>query len=152
MDVKKIRKSSIELTEVVIGLILFLGIFTGMYLYLNSNINSSGATIDTRYQETYTKLNSTNTKLTSNINEIKDAFSKMTEADNTWQVAWNGIKGIAETLKLPINFLYTALQLMNVSFTALDYIPEWVKVAVGGMITAIILFIVIGLLKGEQKM
>ena len=148
---KKI-KSAVTLTEVVLGLILFIGIFTGMFLYLNKNMTDSGYTMDTKYTDAYTKLNGTRNNLDTNIIKIKSAFANTTEADSTWQVAWNGFKGIGETLKLPITFLSTALETMNISFISLDYVPEWAQTLIGMAITVLILFLVIALLKGEQRM
>ena len=151
MDNKKI-KSAVTLTEVVIGLILFIGIFTGMFLYLNKNMTDSGYTIDPKYTDAYNKMNETRVDLEDNVQAIKESFENIGEADSTWQVAWNGFKGIGETLKLPINFLDTTLQATNISFISLDFVPEWAKALIGLGITVLIVFLILALLKGEQRM
>ena len=152
MDLKKVKKSATTLTELVFGLIVFIGVFTGLFLWLNYNITDSGSTMDGRYSEAYNQLNITSSNINENVNDIKNSFEKISEADSSWQVAWNGFKALGETLKLPINFLDSALQAMNITFVSLDYIPEWTKVMIGAMITALIVFLVLALLKGEQRM
>jgi hypothetical protein len=152
MDAKKIKKSTVNLTSFVFGLILFLGIFTGMFLWLNKNVNDSGNTIDDKYTNAYNQLNSTQSELDDNIESIKESFTNIGEADNTWQVAWNGFKALGETMKLPINFIDTVLQELHITFIALDYVPEWFKTLAGMAITALVVFLVLALLKGESNM
>ena len=156
MDAKKINsriKKPATLTGVVFGLIFVIGIFTGMFLWLSHNTSNSGVNLDSKYTEAFNQLNgSTQAKLSNNINDIKDSFNNIKEADSTWQVAWNSLLGLSSTLKLPINFMATALEAMNISMVGIDYVPEWFKVLAGIGITALILFIVIAILKGEAKM
>lgn len=149
---KTIRKSS-SMTGVVLSVILLIGIFTGMFLWLNANVNDSGVTMDSKYTDAYTRLNtSTRTGLYKNINEIKESIQNIGEADSTWQVAWNGFKALGETMKLPISFLGSTLEAMNITFISLDFIPEWAKALIGMAITIFIVFILLSILKGDAKL
>jgi hypothetical protein len=152
MAYKKIRKSA-TMTGIVLSLILLLGIFTGMFLWLNKNVTDSGITMDAKYTEAFGKLNgTTQTGLYDNINDIKNAIENIGEADSTWQVAWNGFKALGETLKLPISFLTTALSAMNITFISLDFVPKWVKTLSEMAITIFIVFILLSILKGDPKL
>jgi hypothetical protein len=152
MAYQKIRKSA-TMTDIVLSLILLIGMFTGMFLWLNSNIEDSGVTMDAKYTDAFNQLNgSTQTGLYNNINSIKNAIENIGEADSTWQVAWNGFKALGETLKLPISFLSSAIGAMNIGFISLDFIPEWVKALAGMAITVFIVFILLSILKGDPKL
>lgn len=149
---KKIRKSA-TMTDVVLALILVIGIFTGMFLWLNKNVEDSGITMDEKYIEAFNQLNgSTQTGLYNNIQNLKDAINNIGEADSTWQVAWNGFKALGETLKLPINFLSSTLEAMNITFVSIDFIPEWAKTLIGMAITIFIVLLLLSILKGDPRL
>ena len=153
MDIKTIRKSAVTMTDVVLSLILVIGIFTGLFIWLNKNVADSGAVMDSKYTEAFNQMNgSTQSGLYSNINSLKDAINNIGEADSTWQVAWNGFRALGETLKLPINFLTTALESMNITFVALDFIPEWAKALIGMAITIFIVLLLLSILKGDPRL
>ena len=152
MVIKKIKKSSINLTDFVIMLIMFIGMFTGLFLWLNYNVIDSGQQVDEKYTETYNQFNVTRSEIDDNVNAIKDSFKEIGEADSSWQVAWNGFKALGETMKLPINFITQALQSLDLTFIAIDYIPEWAKLMFGSILTVFIVLLILALLKGEQRM
>jgi hypothetical protein len=143
---KKIAQSS--LTGVVFSLLLVIGIFTGMFLWLQSNANNSGVAVDPKYNDTYTKLNDAREGLDDNVQEIKDAVSGITEADNAVQVAWNGLKSLGSTLKLPIKIIDTATQTYEAVEINLDIIPDWVGTLIVIGLLAFGIFLVLAILAG----
>lgn len=152
MDTKKIRKSA-TLTGLVISIIFAIGLFTGLYLWLNYNAVDSGYSLDDKYILAYETLNdSTVNKLSNNVNEIKDALGNVTEAKTTIQVALNGFKGLGSLLKLPFTLVATTLELWSVGSSSLEMVPLWVKTLVLIAITAFIVFLIVANLKGEGKM
>lgn len=146
---KTIRKSA-DLTGLVLIIILVLGSFSAMFLYWQKNADDSGVTIDTKYNETYQNLSAAQTDLDKNVQAIKDNYNNMTEAETAFQVAWNGLKGLGNTLKLPISFLSTALATYTAFDYSLDYIPTWIKTLVVIGITAFIIFLLLAVLRGRK--
>ena len=120
---------------------------------LNKNAVETSHTLDTKYSQAFNELNgSMTTRLDDNVQEIKTALDNIGEADSTWQVAWNGFKALGSTLKLPISLLTTSMGVVEAGMTPLDYIPTWVKTLSIVGITALIVFLILSLLKGENKM
>lgn len=156
MALKKInirsRKGAATLLSIVLALIIGLAIFFGGYLYWQKNAESAGLTVDSQYSDTYVNLNASYTTLDNNVNDIKNNIDSIREADNTWEVAWNGLKGLGNTIKLPISFTSTTFD----AFQALggpvqERMPSWVYGLVGLGIIAVVVLIVLANLKGEGK-
>ena len=154
MDIKKIniRKNSFTLTSLVVMLVLVIGLFIGMFNWWNENAGSAEINIDSKYSDTKLNLTATQTSLENNVNDIKDNLNNIKEADNTFQVAWNGLKGLGNTLKLPISLITTGIETYTTLELSLDYIPNWVKALTLIGITAIIVFLILSILKGDPKL
>jgi hypothetical protein len=149
MAIKTIKKAN-TLTGLVISILLGIGFFTGMFLFWNYNATESGQVIDSKYNNTYTNLTAYQTPLDNNVQEIRNAMNKLTSADNTWQVAWNGFIGLGQVLKLPISMITTALGVYSSLEGSLDIVPSWVTALIFIGITAVIVFLILSNLKGEQ--
>lgn len=149
MVIKTIKKAN-TLTGLTISILLGIGFFTGMYLFWSYNATESGLAIESKYNNTYSNLTYYQTPLENNIQDIRDAMNKLASADNTWQVAWNGFVGLGNILKLPISMISTALGVYSSLEGSLDVIPSWVTGLVFIGITAVIVFLILSNLKGEQ--
>lgn len=152
MAFKKMKKGMNTLTNVVMILILVLGIFFGAYLYIAENVESAGLELDSKYEGAYDNLTTASTDLEENVEEIKTNFDDIKEADNTFEAAWNGLKGLGATLKLPINFVNTVLTTWTSMVPVLDIVPGWVLPLVFIGLLALIVFLVLKILKGEPNM
>lgn len=150
MAYKTIKKSAASLTGLVFSILIVLGIFSAMFLYWQANAESAGVTIDSKYSETYANLTSAQDDLDNNVQAIKDNYESMKEAETAFQVAWNGLKGLGNTMKLPISFLTTALATYTAFDYSLDYIPTWVKTLVIIGLTAFIVFLLLSVLRGRS--
>ncbi len=154
MDIKKInmRKNSSTLTGLVIVILLTLGFFIGLYTFLEDSVDESGNTLDDKYSSTFSNLSETQSNLKGNIDNIKDNIEAIREADNTFLVAWNGFKGLGNTLLLPVTLVTTGIETYTVLEFSLDFIPLWVKsLAIIG-ITTVIIFLILSILKGEPRL
>lgn len=138
------------LTTVVVTVLIVIALFQGTYFFIADNINASGGTVDSKYISSYQKLNTSSTSLSSNVEEIKSNLQSIGEADNTFQVAWNGLKGLGNTLKLPISFLDTSLETFS-AFTGLGVIPSWAKILIEIGLIAALVFLILAILKGEPR-
>ena len=137
-----IKKSESTLTSVVMTTIIVIGLFTGMFIWLQSNASQSGVNIDPKYNDTYNKLNEARDDIDNNIQDIKENMNQISEADSTWQVAWNGLKGLGNTLKLPITFVSSTEKTFEAIAINTDIVPGWVKtLALMGIVILIVLII-----------
>jgi len=148
----RIRKSAATLTALVIGILIAMSIFIGGYFYADETLTDYGVEIDSRYGAVEANLSESQTSLDDNVQAIKDNLQDIKEAENTWQVAWNGLKGLGNTLILPISFLTSGLETYGTIENSLDMIPTWVKTAAVIGVTVLIVFLILALLKGEGKM
>ncbi len=145
-------KKSMTLMGLVIIMIIAMGVFIGGYKWIAINAESAGVTIDSKYNDTVSNLTLTQSSLEDNVNEIRDNFDNIKEADSTWEVAWNGLKGLGNILLLPISFVTTGIETYTTIDLSLDVIPTWIKTLVLIGITAGIVLLVLSLLKGEPRL
>lgn len=152
--IKKInlRNSGSTLTSVLVILLIVMGIFFAGYTYIENNVNSANISLDSKYNESYGNLTAAQTDLEDNVNEIRDSFDDIAEADNTFQVAWNGLKGLGSALKLPISFVSTSLATWTALVFPLDFLPSWVIPLIFVGVLAFIVILILKILKGEPSM
>jgi len=146
------RKNGLTLTSLVVVILLAMSIFIGGYFYSSETFDDYNVVVDQKYNDTETNLTNSQTGLRDNVDDIKANLEDIKEAETTWQVAWNGLKGLGNTLILPISFLTSGIETYSIIENSLEFIPTWVKTAAVIGVTAIIVFLILALLKGEGKM
>jgi len=144
-----IRNSGSSLTGLVMSLLLVMGIFFGAYNYLAEHATSSDVVIDDRYEGIYNNLSDAGNDLDTNVKAIESNVDDIKEAESTFQVAWNGLKGLGNTLKLPISFIGTTLTVWTSTVAFIDFLPGWVIPLVFIGIIAFVVFLILKVLKGE---
>ena len=152
MAYKKIKKSSLTLTELIFSLIIVFGIFSVMFTYLQTNADEAGVVLDPKYNETNTRLEIQQQDLKDNVDAIKENVNDIKEADTPYQVAWNGLKGLGNTLKLPVNFVSTSIDTASAIMIPLDIIPQKIKNLIFIGIVALVIFLILAILKGDPKL
>ncbi len=148
----RIRKSGLTLTGLVIGILIAMSIYIGGYFYASETLGDYNIEMDQKYSDTQANLTASQTSLNENVQAIKDNLDSIKEAETTWQVAWNGLKGLGNSLLLPISFVTSGIETYGTIENSLDIIPTWVKTAAVIGITVVIVFLILALLKGEGKM
>lgn len=152
MNSIKLRNSGMTLTGLVISILIVMGMFFAGYEYLTEHAISAGVTIDSKYGDTYAQLQNASDGLDENVNAIKDSLDDVKEAESTFQVAWNGLKGLGNALKLPITFVATAIATWSASISFIDFLPGWTLPLFFIGIIAFVVFLVLKILKGEPSM
>jgi|TARA_R110000744_G_scaffold270384_1_gene383581 hypothetical protein len=154
MDLKqiRIRKSQNTMTGLVITLLIVIAFFTGTYQFLIQNVDDVGGNPDPIYNSTYGNISQAQNEISDNVNAITDNFKNITEADSAFSVAWNGLKGLGNTLKLPFNFLNSANTTLNAIFIPLGILPPWVFNIIKIGLAAFMIFLGLKILKGEPNM
>lgn len=151
MALKKItQRNSAGISETMVILIIALAIYMAGFLYVAGNIESSGATVNSTYNETYSNFTETHEQIKNKTEQIRENLAGITEASSAIQVAWNGLKGLGNTVKLTLYFIGSGLGIFDQTAGSLDIIPDW---AYGLIFTGILLalvFVIFKLfLKGE---
>lgn len=155
MAFKKInlKKSANTLTGLVITFLLVIGIFSGMFLFFTSKAVQSDIVIEEKYNDTYQRLKTQQTSLDAQMQKIETNLDNIKEADTAYTVAWNGLKGLGNTLLLPIALISTGVEISQAIINPLGgIIPQWVITLISIGIIAFLIFLILAVLKGEPKM
>lgn len=144
-----IRKNA-TLTAVIFSIIIVLSFFTGMFLYLNQNAINSGVALDSKYNETYSNLSLKQGELSNITIDIRNAFSNVTEPKSIYSIAFYGLTGFLDILRLPLKTIDIGISMFN-SLNILIEIPLWVQVSITLSITTVIVLIIVAIFKGEPK-
>lgn len=145
-------KGEFNLLGVVFTLLIVMGMFFGMFLYLNQKANEGNVAIDSKYNTTFTDLQEVQGELDDNVNDIKNNLDQIREAENPLTFAWNGMLGLGSTLKLSVNFVTNAVATVTAIIIPLDFIPIQVKVLFLIGVIAGIVILVLSILKGEPSL
>ena len=148
----KIKKSASTLTGLVVILLLVIGMFYVGFSYLKTQTDASGIAIPDKYNETFNKLETSQNNLDDNVNKIKANVGNITEADSVYAVAWNGLKGLGNTLLLPITFVSSAVDTSQAMFFSMDIIPQRIITLFTIGIVAFVIFLILSNLKGDNRL
>lgn len=157
MGYKTIKKAG-TLTGLVVSLLIIIGIFSTFYLYLNENAESAGISEDlygdtSTYNYSYAYLQNASNTTTSKIDDIKNNLDNIKEADDSFQVAWNGLKGLGNILLLPLAFLSAAIDiLVALNHAVSAVIPTPILLLIMAGITIVVIFLILSVLKGDEKL
>ena len=149
---KQIRKSAMSLTALLMGILIVIFVFTAMFSWWNINSESASLTIDTKYAETQANLTDAQTDLQTNINDIKVNLDAIREAESGFATAWNGLKGLGNTLRLPVTFITTTLKTWTAIDYSLDLVPGYIKTLVLLALTVVVVLIVLSKLMGDTNL
>lgn len=147
----KIKKSAVTLTTVMIGILLVMAMFFGGYSFISENVESAGSSLDSKYQSSYDNLKVEQVEMRNQTELIRRNLDDIKEAEEAYQVAWNGLKGLGNTLKLLASFTGSVLATWTHIVPTLDILPGW---AIALIFTGILIFLVLLFLaiwKGEPK-
>jgi len=147
---KNIIRKNATLTAVIFSLILVLAAFTGMFLYLNSNAIDSGITLDSKYNVTYQNLSIKQEELSNITTDIRNAFGNVTEPKSIYSVAFYGLTGFLDILRVPLKVTDISASMFQ-SLNVLIKIPLWATTLIILSITILIVLIIVAIFKGEQK-
>jgi len=147
-----IRKSAFSLTALTMYLLISIAFFMGFFLYWNQNIADANLEMDSTYNKTYGNLSQAQETLENNVDDIKSNVEGIKEADNAVQATWNAIKGLGNTLKLPISFVDSTLDVYTGLNSGLGYLPKWAITTFEIALVALVVFLLLAILKGDPKL
>ena len=152
MGIKKIRKGEGNLTSLIFTILIVIGVFTGMFLYLAQKANENSIILDSKFNNTYNNLISSQNIMQNNSEQMQGYLKNMTEADNTYQVAINGLKGLGTVFKSMLLFLETTSNTKDALVeTYQSTFPSWIiaLITVGIILFVVLLFI--SIYKGDPN-
>ena len=146
------KKASGTMTTAVITTLLVMALFFGMFEYVDSNYDNSDIIIPLNYSDSYDDLETARVELDGDIGEVKDSVQGITEADgNLVSVAWNGLTGLASTIRLFVGIVDVGISTFNAIVPGLSFLPSWAKLLIEMAIIISIILLVLGAFKGETK-
>jgi len=149
---QKIKKSQSSLGLVIFSIIFCMAIFYGGFKWIESNAEESGRPIDAIYNDSFTNLQTEQETLSSTIQGMRNGAANLTEADASFGSAWNGLKGLANIFKLPLNLVSVGWQTVQVTLSPLTSLfPSWAMPLIEIGIVAFIILIIIAIFKGDSK-
>ena len=145
MVLKKIkqRNSEMGIGSLVISILIVIGFFLASYNYLLSNAADAGISIDSKYNSTYTNLTKEQEKIEIQSDKLQEHIEDISEADSTFQIAWNGLKGVGQTIKLTIYFITSAIGVWTATTFSISFIPPWALSIILVGITIFVVFIIL---------
>lgn len=151
---KKNKRAQMTLTSVALYLVLAMGVFSGLYIFVGENMEDAGIEVPERYQNSSAQLAAQSDNLDEHLKEIKTSFNNVQQAESTAFAVWNGLVGLGSLLLLPITFVSIGVSTLSALILGdySGYIPEWVILGLSSAVLIIILFTVIGALKGEGRL
>jgi hypothetical protein len=151
MEYKKMKKAEATIQGSIMSIIILIGIFTGLFIYMTATLQDSNVVVDAKYNDTYNKLLESQSDLDDLRTELKDKSDKISEADQGWQVALNGLLGLGTALKAPFKVVETGEKTIEAMNSNLDVVPAWAKNLAILAITLTIILILLAVWKGDQK-
>ena len=153
METSKIKlKNNASMTGVIMMMLLVMTVFTAGFLYIQNNATRAGITVDSKYNQSFTQLSTAQDNLSDTVTSLQHNLNNITEASSVYQVAWNGLKGLGNALKLPIEFMSVALRVWTAMVPGMDMLPGWLSTIIFIAITAFIVLLILSILKGEPKL
>lgn len=150
MDYKKIKKSESSLGGIIFSLFIAIFIFTAGFYWIQSNATESGRQVDAMYNTSFTQLQQQQTNLSNTITELRNTASNITEPDNTFSVAWNGLKGLVTLFSIPLKLINIGDQAMDVMLTPIaTLLPNWIITLIKICLVAFIILVIIAIFKGD---
>lgn len=145
-------KMSMSVTNVVVSMLLIMALFYGGFNFVQTNYVSGGIEDQANYTSSYVALQVAEDDLATEVTGIKESAEGITEAEgNIVLVAWNGLTGLAATIRLFVNLIGVAVNVWDAVVPALAFLPDFAKILMETAIIITIVLIVIGSFKGETK-
>lgn len=153
MVTQKIKKSETTLGSVVFSILIVIGVFTGLYLWLDANSQDVAVPIqDTIYNETYEKIQIKQNALDNTIQNFRDAIKDLTEPGPSFGISWNGLLGLLGLFLIPLQFIDMSVETLNILIAPIALvIPIWVITIIKIGIIAFIILILASIFKGSDN-
>ena len=153
MDIEKIKKSETTLASIVFTLLIVMGVFTGMYLWLDANSQDVAVPItDTIYNETYIRIQEKQTSLDTTMGNFRDSIKDLTEPGANFGISWNGLLGLLGVFLIPLQFVDMGVETLNVMIAPIALVvPAWLVIILKIGIIAFIVLIIASIFKGDNN-
>jgi len=149
---QEIKKSETTLAGITFSILIAIVLFTGAFLWINDNAVESGRPIDAMYNTSYTQLQNQSAQLDRTIGDIRTNLDALKEPDNTFAVAWNGLKGLVNIFRVPLNLISIGWQTFQLMIAPLaGIIPMWIINIVALGILAFIIYVIASVFKGDSN-
>ena len=153
MVIKKMNKKA-EATLGAITSIIFISLFfiIGFFLWMQANSTESGRYLEPEYNETYNNLLASQNNLSNTMGSLRAGVQNLTEAGEDYGSAWNGLKGLVQVWKIPLNILSIGEQGIQFLVSPLGgLIPPFVVNIIMVVIITFIILVIASIFKGDPN-
>jgi len=152
---KNIKKSS-TIFGLIVGIVLIIGFFAIMYTWLFTNTAQAGLSFNQtgNYNSSYNRLLQQQGALNETISDLQTNLDGITEATESYQVAWNGLLllGTAILSLTDLVGITTGTYGAITEFASTAGVSSFVILLATGIVIAFVVLLVLANLKGEPKM
>lgn len=146
------KKASTTFTGLVIAIITVMALFYGLFGYVSTNYENVNITETMGYNQSLLDIEDSQASLNYSIEEIKNSTRAIAEAPgNVVSVAWNGLTGLAATIRLFFSTIDIAITVWNALLPGLSFLPIWAKLLIEMALVITIVLVILGAFKGEAK-
>ncbi len=139
----KLKNSEMGISGLVITILIIIGIFLTSFAYLTYNAADTGITIDSKYNQTYSNLTEIQEGIDTQADLVQENIEGISEATKGFQIAWNGLKGVGNTVRLTVYFVSSAIGVWTATTFSISFVPPWLLSLFLVGITVFALFIVL---------
>jgi hypothetical protein len=145
---EKIKKST-SLWDVVVIICLASVVFIGLFQYLAYNALQSNQNVDSKFNESYTRLYENQAQIDADSKEIEAVARNVTEADSGF-FSLNGLKGMLKSFLLFFKFI-DSTKVTAEAVVEVEVIPPWMKAIIYTGISLMVILLIVAVFKGDQQ-
>lgn len=150
-----IKKSESTLAGITFSILIAIGIFTAMFLWVGINSQEAGISLnDPVYNESYTDLVESQNNLSNTITSFRDAARALTEPKEGFGISWNGLQGLLGVFLIPLQLIDIGINILNVMTSPLAPLlgeQSWILPLLQIGIVAFLIFIIVSIFKGDSN-
>jgi uncharacterized membrane protein YdbT with pleckstrin-like domain len=146
-------RNQTSLSSIIIVMLICIVAYTGMLLYWQGMTGYANVEdVPEEYQNVYDKLEESRGKVDDEQKKLEDSMQKIVEADSTFQVALNGLRGLGTTLRSLTAFIGITHDSITTIQTETALVPGWVfGILLTGVLIVLVL-IILSILKGDPNL
>jgi hypothetical protein len=151
MVFEKVKKSESSIWGIVSSILIVIFIFSAGFYWISDNATESGRPIDAMYNTSFTQLQAQQNNLSSTMNDLRNNAEDLTEPDNSFSIAWNGLKGLVNVVRGMFQMVNLGSQTSDTMMTTVSsLIPTWLVGLITLGIIAFIILVIIAIFKGDS--
>lgn len=132
------KKGALSFTVIFLAMLIGFVIFNGAMNFLLLGPIKYGTPFDSKYNDTFTELQESQTKLDHTITNVTDSVKEIEVQQGVLQTFWNSFKGLGAILKIPIALIDVGYDSATAIISSTTILPPWAQ----GLLLLLVLVII----------